>query len=76
MSNLTTPFLDEDKRDSANILPAVQKLLQLAYSEDPDKQLEVRNDTILVTTKKRSSHMHLYSGTHLNFHLFSPPLSR
>lgn len=41
MSSLNTALLDESKRDGSSILPALQKLLQLAYSDDTDKQLEV-----------------------------------
>lgn len=41
MSSLNVALLDESARDDSTILPALQKLLQLAYSEDTDEQLEV-----------------------------------
>lgn len=41
ISAMKIPLLGEDSHDGSSVLPAVQKLLQLAYSEDPDKQLEV-----------------------------------
>ncbi len=40
-----SPLLDVGKRDGAIALPALQRLLQLAYSDhDTDKQLEVKAD--------------------------------
>lgn len=41
MASLTRPLLDGENRDASATLPALQKLLQLAYSEDTDEQLEV-----------------------------------
>lgn len=41
MDALAKPFISVGQRDDSGILPALQKLLQLAYSEDSDKQLEV-----------------------------------
>lgn len=45
MSTLKKPLLDEDNCDGYSVLPDVQKLLKLAHSEDPDKQLEVGEET-------------------------------
>lgn len=41
MSGLNVALLDEGIRNDSTLLPALQKLLQLAYSEDTDEQLEV-----------------------------------
>lgn len=42
MDAIDTPLLGEGTRDGSVIMPALQKLLQLACSEDTDKQVEVR----------------------------------
>lgn len=36
-----SPLLEAGQRDGSITLPALQKLLQLAYSDTTDKQLEV-----------------------------------
>lgn len=40
-SSLMRPLLVESKHEGSGVMPAAQKLLQLAYSEDVDRQLEV-----------------------------------
>lgn len=41
MEAAKSPLIDGDTRGSSIILPALQKLLQRAYSEDTDEQLQV-----------------------------------
>lgn len=41
MSGLNVALLDEGTRNKDAMLPALQKLLQLAYSDDINEQLEV-----------------------------------
>lgn len=42
MPSLNEALLEGSKRDGSSILPALQKLLQLAYSDDTDSQLQVK----------------------------------
>lgn len=41
MSGLNESLLDEGARHESALLPALQKLLQMAYSEDTDEQVQV-----------------------------------
>lgn len=41
MEVMKSPLLDGDTRDGSIVLPALQKLLQRAYSDDTDEQLQV-----------------------------------
>lgn len=41
-NTIETPLLDGHDRHHSVVLPALQKLLQLAHSQDTDKQIEVR----------------------------------
>lgn len=38
---IKSSLLDGDTRDRSIVLPALQKLLQRAYSDDTDEQLQV-----------------------------------
>lgn len=38
---MVRPLLSESEHEESDVTPAAQKLLQLAYSEDVEKQLEV-----------------------------------
>lgn len=71
MDPFAKPLLNEEKRHGgSSTLPALQKLLQLAYSEDVDEQLQVAEQSFdLSPLLLWVSHM---SKAALKLHVYEP----